>query len=76
MTESLRLAPGLRRQLDDAHISIARRPEGLRQVEVEPLPPRLWEQLRQQLQEEYRRATGEAHAVLLVEGAAAGQPND
>ncbi len=57
----------LRRQLDDAHISVARKPDALRMVEVEPLPPRLWEQLRQELQAEYRRATGEPNATLTVE---------
>ena len=58
----------LRKSLDDAHIALARRPEGLRGgVEISLLPPRLWEQLRLQLQEEYRRATGEPDAVLIVQ---------
>jgi len=55
------------RQLDDVHISVARQPEGLRGgMNVKPLPPRLWERLRIQLQDEYRRATGEQDAVLEV----------
>lgn len=56
------------RILEDAHIAVARRPEFMRacDVKVKPLPPRLWERLRQQLQAEYRRATGEQHAVLVV----------
>ena len=64
----LGLSPELRRTLDLAHISVARRPEALRGgAKVGYLPPRLWEELRQQLQAEYRRATGEPGAVLIVE---------
>ncbi len=58
----------LQDQLDDAHVELARRPEGLRGgVDVKPLPPRLWESLRLLLQTEYRRATGEETATLRVE---------
>ena len=54
--------------LDHAWVSLARRPEGLRGgADIKPLPPRLWEMLRQELQAEYRRATGETQAVLIVE---------
>lgn len=63
---SEKLTP-LRQQMDRVHISLARRPEGLRGgVQVNYLPPRLWEELRLQLQAEYRRATGEPDALLLV----------
>lgn len=57
----------LKRQLDECWVALARRPKELRGgADVGLLPPRLWEELRQQLQVEYRRATGEVNAVLLV----------
>lgn len=57
----------LAEDLEHAWITVARRPEGLRGIaQVDPLPPRLWERLRVDLQVEYRRATGEEHATLAV----------
>jgi hypothetical protein len=64
------LSPRYQEIADDAWVSVARRPESMRGgAQVDLLPPRLWERLRLQLQDEYRRATGEAHAVLTIENA-------
>jgi len=54
---------GFGRVHDEALISCARK--GL--LKEGYLEPRLWEKLRRQLQAEYRRATGEPHATLVVE---------
>lgn len=70
MPSELNVSEELRDDLDEAHILIARQPQSSRlypNMNVPPLPPRLWERLRQQLQIEYRRARGEQHAVLVVE---------
>lgn len=70
-----KLARGIDRVLDDATISIYRMHPSLRAGAVPEgsyLEPRLWERLRQRLQEEYRRATGEHQAVLVIENPSTG----
>ena len=56
-----------RADLDRVHVELSRKPAALRPATLPPLPPRLWEDLRLLLQAEYRRATGEHHAVLIVQ---------
>ena len=68
---TIQIAENLAHDLEDVAIRLARRPEGLRGgAKIGTLPPRLWERLRLQLQAEYRRATGEPQAVLVVESLA------
>lgn len=49
---------------DDASVDIALRPSHLRPRDTKPLPPRLWEDLRQEMQKRLREATGETFAVV------------
>lgn len=49
------------KQFDDIQVSLA-----MRGQLKKPLPPRLWELLRQRLQSMYRTATGEPDATLIV----------
>ena len=57
----------LRRSLDDAHVGMAAHGKNaLTGGPVDRLPPRLWEQLRVELQRRYRNATGEEFATLVV----------
>lgn len=49
------------KQFDDIQVSLA-----MRGQLKKPLPPRLWELLRQRLQGMYRTATGEPDATLVV----------
>jgi len=58
----------LQEKLENVTISLARRPKIFHDgADVQPLPPRLWEKLRLELQAEFRRATGEPQAVLHFE---------
>ena len=58
----------LKRSLDDAHVSMsAHGKNALTGGPVDRLPPRLWNQLRIELQRRYRNATGEDQAILSVE---------
>lgn len=50
---------------DKASVDIALRPE--QGIHRDPLPPRLWEALRVEMQRRLRRATGEPHAVVTFE---------
>lgn len=52
--------------VDIAAVSIASRGQ-LLPPDGEYLPPHLWEALRQRLQQNYRKATGERNAVLTIE---------
>lgn len=54
--------------LTDARISVAMMPEHMRSgVEVGFLEPKHWPEVLRRLQVIYRRATGERHAILVVE---------
>lgn len=56
----------LQKMHDDLSIATAIKP-GRSGSPTDRLPPRLWEPLRIELQNIYRRATGEEFAVLKVE---------
>lgn len=49
---------------DDAAVDIALRPKYGRPSGTKPLPPRLWEDLRLEMQKRLREATGEEFAVV------------
>lgn len=53
----------LRAIVDDASVSIAAGPAWRQTGRLEP---RLWEDLRAEMQQRYRRATGEEFAVLTI----------
>lgn len=57
----------LKQELDDCLVSQAAMGRPHHYLLDGYLPPRLWEPLRQRLQDAYRRATGETHATLIVE---------
>lgn len=59
------MSEDLKTRLEECQVGIASR--GQQQPDGTYLAPHLWEQLRQRLQGIYRRATGEADAVLSVE---------
>ncbi len=52
------------KQADAASVSIAMRPPYMRPSETKPLPPRLWEDLRLEMQKRLREATGEEFAIV------------
>jgi len=53
------------KQADSASVNIAAGPAYLHTGNI--LPPRLWDDLRQEMQKRLRRATGEPHAIVTFE---------